>query len=90
MKKKKRKQAQSLISRENKKEIFWNLINSLLAGALVLLGSFTTAQEISLKGILSAIAIAGIVAITKFGNYWAAEEREYKRVNNLFMFIAHS
>ena len=46
------------------------LINSLLAGALVFFGAFTTG-EITWKIILSAIAGAGIACIVRLRNYIA-------------------
>ena len=58
------------------KEILWNIINSLLAGILVILGAFTDG-EITSKGIIVAFVAAGIVGITQFKNYWNKEEEEY-------------
>jgi hypothetical protein len=60
-----------------KKEIMWNLINSGLAGVLVLLGALT-GGEISLRSICIALLTAVIVAVTQFKNYWQSEEKEYK------------
>ena len=60
-----------------KQEILWNLINSGLAGVLVLLGSLTSGG-ISLNAFCVALATALIVAITQFKNYWQNEEKEYK------------
>ena len=60
-----------------KQEILWNLINSGLAGVLVLLGSLTSGG-ISLNAFCVALVTAGIVAITQFKNYWQNEEIEYK------------
>lgn len=72
-----------LISQQNKKEIFYNLINSLLAGGLVLLGSLTSG--ISWTGVGAGLVAAGIVAITKFKQYWDSEKKEYS--NKIFNFI---
>lgn len=58
------------------KEIFWNLINSGLAGALVLLGSFSDG-EFSKHGFILAVVTGLIVALTKFKEYWTNEENEY-------------
>lgn len=60
-----------------KQEIIYNIINSLLAGALVLLGSCADG-EISQRGFIIALVAAGIVAITQFKNYWDAEAKDYK------------
>ena len=58
-----------LISDENKKEIFYNIINSLLAGSLVFLGSLSSGK-ITWQGVGFGIIAAGIVAVTKFKQYW--------------------
>jgi len=67
----------------NKKEIMWNIINSLLAGALVLLGSLTNGN-ISFQSFMIAIVAAGIIAISKFKDYWNLEQSEYS--NKIFNF----
>ena len=59
------------------KEIIWNIINSLLAGALVFLGALTDG-EITSKGVCASIIAAGIIAIVQFKTYWEKEEEEYK------------
>jgi hypothetical protein len=64
-----------------------NIINSLLAGALVLFGSFT-AGEITQKSIIVAIAASFIVAITQFKNFiseYCKSEEEIK--TKIFNFI---
>jgi hypothetical protein len=68
-----------------KKEIMWNIVNSVLAGVLVLLGALTTGG-ISVSSFCAALIAAGIVAVTKFQQYWALEEQEYKNLK-LFSFI---
>lgn len=73
-----------LITDENKKEIFYNIVNSLLAGLLVFLGSLT--NGFSWAGVGVAFISAGIVAITKFKEYWASEAEEYKSTA-LFSFL---
>lgn len=70
-----------LITDENKKEIFYNLINSALAGGLVLLGSLTGGQFTS-TGVYTALVASLIVAVTKFKNYWESEKNEYSRCRN--------
>jgi len=64
--------------RSNKNEILWNLINSGLAGLLVLLGSFADGN-ISLTGFIAAAVAAGAVAINKFKDYWDSEKGEYSQ-----------
>ena len=62
--------------KSNKKEIVWNIVNSGLAGALVLLGAFS-AGSITWKGVIVAIIAAGSVAIGQFKKYWESEQAEY-------------
>ena len=71
--------------KKNKNEILWNIINSLLAGALVLFGNFTSG-EITIKGLCAAFAAFCIVALTQFKNYWDGEKGEY--ASRMFNFIA--
>lgn len=73
----KRKKSQKL-------EIVWNIINSLLAGALVFVGACTTGS-ISLNSLGVAAAASLAVALTKFYEYWKKEEGEY--CTKLFSFI---
>lgn len=66
----------SLICEENKKEIFWNILNSLISGGLVFLGSFLSAG-FTLKGLGYAFLTSAVVALTKFKEYWDGEKDEY-------------
>jgi len=59
-----------------RKKIFWNLVNSGLAGLLVFLGSLT-AGELSWKGVLMSVITSLIVAVTRFYDFWKKEEKEY-------------
>ena len=68
-----------------KQEILWNLINSGLAGILVLLGALTTGG-IDVKSFCVALVTALIVAISQFKNYWQSEEKEY-RVTKTYGFM---
>ena len=63
------------------KEIIWNLVNSLLAGCLVMLGAFSTGN-ISWQSFCIAIIAGFVVAINQFKDYWGFEKDEYcgKRV----------
>ena len=63
--------------KSQKKEILWNLINSGLAGVLVLLGALTTGG-ISVESFCVALVTALIVAVSQFKDYWKSEEKEYK------------
>lgn len=59
-----------------KKEIIWNLINSLLAGLLVFAGAFSDG-EITHKECLIVGAAALSVIVIKFKDYWDGEKKEY-------------
>lgn len=70
--------------KSNKKEIIWNVINSCLAGSLVFLGSIING-DITFKSVIVALIACFIVAITKFRDYWAKEEKEYS--SKIFSFL---
>ena len=59
-----------------KYEIFYHIINSLIAGALVFAGSLADG-EITLKGTIIALVVALTVGITKFRNYWQKKENSF-------------
>lgn len=59
------------------REIIWNIVNSLLAGALVFVGACASGG-INEKGVAAAAAASAIVALTKFYDYWQKEEEEYR------------
>ena len=73
-----------MAKKTQKPEIIWNIVNSLLAGGLVFLGACSSGS-ITLRGVIAALVAAGIVAITKFKDYWAKEQGEYS--SKLFTFI---
>ena len=58
------------------KEILWNIVNSLLAGALVFVGAFSSGN-ISAETLCIAVVAGLSVAIIQFKNYWGKEEAEY-------------
>jgi len=58
------------------KEICWNIVKSLLAGALVFLGALSNG-DITLKGVFLSLIAALTVAIIQFKQYWEKEEDEY-------------
>lgn len=88
MKKKKKN-----VIKENGNEIKWNIINSLLAGALVFFGSASTELvqhgfkdlEGLAIGICLGLATSVIVAISKFKDYWSGEKKEYS--SKMFRFL---
>ena len=69
----------------NKNQIKWNIVNSLLAGCLVMLGSLSTGT-FTKQSILIAIVAGGVIAVTKFRDFWASTEKVYKG-SCLFEFI---
>lgn len=79
----------------NKKEIIYNIINSILAGALVFFGALSSelAQHglneeafAELKtGIMVGLVTSILIALTKFKDFWDSERKEYK--NHIFKFI---
>jgi len=79
------------VFQKNKDEIKWNILNSLLAGALVYFGAFTGAGfKFNIESVVVATATALIVALSKFKDYWATQEGEYKRnsmTKMLFNFV---
>jgi len=66
-------------------EIKYNIINSLLAGGLTLLGALTTGN-LTWTSVLIAIATAGCVGIAKFQKYWENIGKNGTSYN-LFSFI---
>lgn len=68
----------------NKHEIFYNLINSVIAGALVFLGSIADGS-IGASGVMASISAALIACFIKFKNYWNSQKKEYQA--NLLNFL---
>jgi hypothetical protein len=69
------------------KEIIWNIVNSLLAGALVFLGG-CVGGKLDWQVVAAAGIAAAVVAVAKFAEYWKKEEQEYQDKNNkIFTFI---
>lgn len=67
------------------KEIVYNIINSLLAGILVLLGAFSTGN-IDSQAFCTAGITALIVAFTQFKKYWDGESKQYN--TKVFNFVS--
>jgi hypothetical protein len=65
-----------ILNEGQKKEIFYNLINSGIAGLLVFLGACLNGG-IDLKAILLAFITGLIAAAVKFKDYWDGEKTEY-------------
>lgn len=76
------------VLKQNKDEIIWNIINSLIAGALVFLGAVAGAGfKFSFEGFAISIATALVVALTKFKDYWTTQEGEYQSIVKMFNFL---
>jgi hypothetical protein len=70
--------------KSQKKEITWNLINSVLAGGLVLLGA-CSGGNISWDSFAAAFIASAVVALSQFRDYWTSEKAEYS--TKLFKFL---
>lgn len=62
-------------TKNQKSEIKYHVVNSLLAGGLVFLGSLT--NGFSWVGVGIGAIAAMVVCLTKFKEYWATQEGEY-------------
>jgi hypothetical protein len=72
-----------LISQQNRKEIFWNIVNALLVGGVFFLGSLSSGT-LTFNGIFFGLITAIAVALTRFKKYWDGEEKEYcKKIFNI-------
>lgn len=69
---------------KNKHEIFYNMINSLLAGGMVFVGTIADGN-VTVAELMASAGAAGVVALIKFKEYWAGEKNEY--ASNLFSWI---
>ncbi len=66
------------IFEKNKDEIKWNLINSVLIGAVAFLSSILSTGDISLKSLGIGFITFLLITVTKFKDYWTNQENEYK------------
>lgn len=70
---------------ENKYEIMYKIINSVLSGVIFLMGAFSDG-DVSSNGIMWAIIVCCLTATLQFQQYWTTQEQEYKSTK-LFNFI---
>jgi hypothetical protein len=79
---------QFIKKKENqKKEICYHIVNSVLAGGLIFFGTLLNGS-LSWKGVAVALLASAIVAITKFKDYWECEKKEYEDgKSRIFSFI---
>jgi hypothetical protein len=71
------------------KEICWNIVNSLLAGAISFGSAVIATGEVNTAVILVSSITAGLVALIRFAEYWKSEENEYSdnHKNKIFAFL---
>ncbi len=72
------------VLKRNSDEIIWHLVNSFLAGALVVLGSLA-GGDFSWRGVVLGFVAGVVVMVTKLKEYWDSERKEYCRT--LFCFV---
>jgi hypothetical protein len=82
----KKKTKKEIVTSQQRKEIFYNIVNSLISGALVFLGTIVGADfKFTAEGVCVALGVALIVCLTKFKSYWDGESGEYSK--NFLNFI---
>ena len=71
------------------KEISWNIVNSLLGGAIAFVSALAgSGGKLNGAVILAAVITALTIALVKFAEYWKKEEKEYTdKTNKIFTFI---
>ena len=70
------------------KEICWNIVNSLLAGAISFASAVIATGEVNTAVISVSGFTALIVCLIRFAEYWKNEESEYSdKKNRIFTFI---
>ena len=67
-----------LIELENKREIFWTIVNAALLGGAVFLGAFIDGA-ISQPELLASLGAAGILFLKSISDYWNKEKSEYSK-----------
>jgi len=70
--------------KDNKNEIKYHVVNCLIAGGLVFVGTIADGS-VTNTGILASIGAALLVCLIKFKTYWASQEDEY--TNKILTFI---
>ena len=75
---------EQIITNENKKEIFWNVINAGIAGGLVFFGAFIDGG-LSRTDLIASFGAAAVLFLTKLSEYWNSEKKEYS--NKIFQFL---
>lgn len=70
---------------KNRNEIFWNIINAVLAGAISFFSALLATGELTFKVVMIAVFAAFLVALCRFQEYWKSEKKEYSA--HLFRFL---
>ena len=71
--------------RAQKKEVIWNVINSVLAGAISFFSALIASGQLNWKVVGVSLITALLVACVKFKNYWDGEKKEYQA--KIFRFL---
>ena len=71
-----------LITEENRKEIFYNVINSLVAGAISFFSALLAASELNYKVVGIAIITSLLVLFIRFKEFWDGEKSDYCKIIN--------
>jgi len=69
-----------------KKEIVYNVVNSLLAGGLVLFGACSSGP-ITLESLGIALGTSLLTAIIQFKKYWESQAAEYEYKPAILSFV---
>jgi hypothetical protein len=80
------KKKQQIISLQNKKEIFYNIVDSAIVGAIFFTGALSTGHLDMFSIVLAGIS-ACATALYKFKTYWESEKKEYCRKTTLLNFL---
>jgi len=62
--------------KKRRKRRFWNIVNSGLAGGLVIFGALLSG-ELTFKVVIAAIIAGGLAAVVQFKHFWDSEKKEY-------------
>jgi hypothetical protein len=74
-----------LMTEKQKKELFYNIINVLISGAISFFSALLAVGNLTLKVFGVAVITALIVSFSKFKEYWDEEKNEYS--SKVFNFV---
>lgn len=67
--------------------IVWHIVNSLIAGGLVMFGALVSTGHITLESFGVAVATGGVTALIQFRDFWNEEKPMFCNTNKLMSFI---